>query len=86
MLGLIAASYISDISLVVVGTPSDFVMQGFYRGKKERMKEWPADNQSTVSYQGQAIPYQSFYLSAHDYWDTYQNGCKEHNEIYFLKE
>lgn len=81
MTALIAGSYISEISLVVAFTPCDFVMQGFYQGKKEGMKEWPAENQAVVSWKGNTLPYQPFYMSEHEYWDTFNNDRKKYKEM-----
>ena len=41
MLALIVASYCEDISLTLAFSPSDFVMEGFYQGKKDGAREWP---------------------------------------------
>ena len=83
MLALIAASYISSLSLVLAYSPSDFVMQGFYRGKKNgHIPEWPATGQSTVSYQGKPIPYSPFNLDDEAYYNvTFGKSTKEAGEI-----
>ena len=49
MLALVAASYYPDISLTVAVSPSDFIMEGFYRDGKDGMTERPGDNESSVS-------------------------------------
>ena len=56
MLALIAASYFSDITLTLALTPSDFVMEGFYRDGLDGVKERPGDHESTVSYHGEPLP------------------------------
>ncbi len=38
MFALIAASYYPEITLTIAMTPSDFVMEGFYQGKRDGMK------------------------------------------------
>lgn len=81
MVSLVAASYIPDISLVIAGTPCDFVMQGFYKGKKNGMKEWPAESQAAVSYRGESLQYQPYYLDEYEYWTTLQLASKKYKEI-----
>lgn len=85
MLSLIAASYIPNISLVLAYAPSDFVMQGFYRGDNNGISEWPAEEQSTVSWRGKPVPYAPFNLDNKAYYDvTFGKSTKEHGEIYSL--
>ena len=54
MLSLIAASYFNDLTLTIAISPSDFVMEGFYQTKKG---EFPGNNESTVSYKGEDLPF-----------------------------
>ena len=69
MLALIAASYYpEDISLTAAFSPSDFVMEGFYRDGKDGMRERPADNESTVSWQGKPLPYLPYAYRHPEYW------------------
>lgn len=85
MLALIAASLIPDISLVLAFTPADFVMQGFYQGKKDGMREWPAEGQSTVSWRGKPLPYQPFYLNEKEYWEIFSGDSKKFRELNSLR-
>ena len=57
MLSLVAASYYPKITLTMAMSPSDFIMEGFYRGKKDGYTEWPGNNESTLSWQGEPLPY-----------------------------
>ena len=41
MYALIAASYYPEITLTIAMTPADFVMEGFYQGKRDGQTEWP---------------------------------------------
>jgi hypothetical protein len=68
MLALVAASYYPDITLTIAMTPSDFVMEGFYRDGKDGMEERPGDNESTVSWQGQPLPYLPYAYRHPEYW------------------
>ena len=74
MLALIAASYYPDITLTIAMSPSDFVMEGFYRDGKDGMTERPGDHESTVSWQGKPIPYLPFAYRHPEYW---QKLCEE---------
>ena len=60
MFSLIAASYYHEITLTMALTPSDFVMEGFYRGKRDGYAEWPGEGESTASWQGEPLPYLPF--------------------------
>ena len=69
MLALVVASRYPDISLTLAMTPSDFVMEGYYKGKRDGAKEWPGEGESTVSYQGQPLPYLPYAYRHPDYWN-----------------
>ena len=43
MYALIAASYYPEITLTIAMTPADFVMEGFYQGKRDGQTEWPGE-------------------------------------------
>lgn len=57
MFALIAASYYPELTLTIAMTPADFVMEGFYQGKRDGMTEWPGEGESTASWQGKPLPY-----------------------------
>lgn len=76
MLALIAASYYPDITLTIAMSPSDFVMEGFYRDGKDGMTERPGDNESTVSWQGKPLPYLPFAYRHPEYWLKIQEESK----------
>ena len=52
MYALIAASYYPEITLTIAMTPADFVMEGFYQGKRDGQTEWPGEGESSASWQG----------------------------------
>ena len=52
MLALVAASYFPQITLTIALTPSDFVWQGFMRGKRDGCEEWPVPGESIVLFRG----------------------------------
>ena len=69
MHSLVAASYYpEDISLTAAFSPSDFVMEGFIRDGKDGVTERPADNESTVSWQGKPLPYLPYAYRHPEYW------------------
>ncbi len=68
MLALIAASYYPELSLTVAISPSDFVMEGFYRDGKDGMEERPGDGESTVTWQGEPLPYLPYAYRHPEYW------------------
>ena len=76
MLALIAASYYPDITLTIAMSPSDFVMEGFYRDGKDGMMERPGDNESTVSWQGKPLPYLPFAYRHPEYWQKIMEESK----------
>lgn len=81
MLALIAASYYPEITLTLALSPSDFVMEGFYRDGKDGMKERPGDNESTVSWQGKPLPYLPFAYRHPEYWQKIEEEAKEGGDM-----
>lgn len=82
MLALVAASYFDDISLTIAVSPSDFIMEGFYRDGKDGMSERPGDDESSVSYQGKDLPYLPYAYRHPEYWKMIKKESKEtHNMI-----
>lgn len=57
MLALVAASYFPEITLTIAISPSDFVMEGFYRDGLDGATERPGDGESSVSWRGEPLPY-----------------------------
>ena len=57
MVSLVAASYYPEITLTIALSPSDFIMEGFYRGKRDGFNEWPGENESSLSWQGKQLPF-----------------------------
>ena len=76
MFSLIAASYYPEITMTITMSPSDFVMEGFYRDGKDGMKERPGDNESTVSWQGEPLPYLPFAYRHPEYWQKLEEEAK----------
>ncbi|MBR6969853.1 MAG: acyl-CoA thioester hydrolase [Firmicutes bacterium] len=76
MLALVASSYYSEISLTVAVSPPDFVMEGFYQDGKDGMRERPSNNESSVSWQGQPLPYLPYAYRHPEYWKKIMEEAK----------
>ena len=86
MLALIVASYYNDIELTMAFSPSDFVMEGFYQGKKDGAKEWPGNMESTVSYKGKPLPYLPFAYRHPEYWQKIREESKKGKNMIASRE
>ena len=76
MLALLAASYYPQISLTIAISPSDFVMEGFYRDGKDGMRERPGDGESSVSWEGKPLPYLPYAYRHPEYWLKIKEASK----------
>lgn len=76
MLALVAASYYPELSLTIAFSPSDFIMEGFYQDGKDGMHERPGDQESTVSWRGEPLPYLPFAYRHPEYWQKIQEESK----------
>ena len=76
MLALVAASYYPDITLTVAVSPSDFVMEGFYRDGRDGATERPGDNESSVSWEGKPLPYLPYAYRHPEYWQKIKEESK----------
>ena len=81
MLALVAASYYPDITLTIAMSPSDFVMEGFYQDGKDGMRERPGDNESTVTWKGEPLPYLPYAYRHPEYWQKIQEETKEGRDM-----
>ena len=81
-MALIGASYCPDISMTVAITPSDFMMEGYYRDLKDGAKERPGHQQSIVNHQGHSLPYLPYAYRHPEYWQKLQEEShRTHNLI-----
>ena len=76
MMALLAASYYPDLSLTIAISPPDFVMEGFYQDGKDGMRERPGDNESTVTWKGNPLPYLPYAYRHPEYWKKIQEESK----------
>jgi pimeloyl-ACP methyl ester carboxylesterase len=81
MLALVAASYYPDITLTIAMSPSDFIMEGFYRDDKDGMRERPGDGESSCSWNGEPLPYLPFAYRHPEYWQMIEKESKEGRDM-----
>lgn len=74
---LAAASYISDITLTIAVTPSDFMWEGVIREKKDGCSERPAEGTALLSYKGEALPYMPFVYRHPEYWNSIKKESED---------
>lgn len=77
MLALTAASFYPEITLTIAMSPSDFVMEGFYRDGKDGAVERPGDGESSVSWQGKPLPYLPYAYRHPEYWQKLQEEARK---------
>ena len=77
MIALVAASYFKDISLTLAFSPADFIMEGFYQDGLDGAHERPGDNESSVSYRGEPLPYLPYAYRHPVYWQMIKKESKE---------
>ena len=82
MLALIAASYFPEFTLTIAMTPSDFVMEGFYRDGKDGAEERPGDGESSVSCKGVDLPYLPYAWRHPQYWQRIVEDGKKGGDRY----
>lgn len=81
MLALVAASYFPEITLTIAVSPSDFIMEGFYRDGLDGVRERPGDNESSVSYRGEQLPFLPFAYRHPLYWQMIKKESKEGGDM-----
>lgn len=86
MLALVAASCFSDITLTIAFSPSDFVMEGFYQDGLDGARERPGNNESSVSYKGEPLPYLPYAYRHPVYWQMIQKESREGGDFIASKK
>ncbi len=76
MMALLAASYYPDITLTIAVSPPDFVMEGFYQDGKDGAHERPGDDESSVTWQGEPLPYLPYAYRHPEYWQQIKAASK----------
>lgn len=86
MLALVAASYYPDITLTIAMSPSDFIMEGFYRDDRDGMRERPGDGESSVSWNGEPLPYLPYAYRHPEYWKKIEQEGKAGKDLIASRE
>ena len=81
MMALVAASYFPDITLTIAISPPDFIMEGFYQDGKDGAHERPGDNESSISYCGEPLPYLPYAYRHPEYWQKIKKESKERGDM-----
>ena len=81
MAALAAASFIPDITLTIALSPSDFIMEGFYRDGLDGARERPGNNESTLSYRGKSLPYLPYAYRHPEYWQKLSEEAKRRGDM-----
>ena len=81
MFSLVAASYYPEITLTIAMSASDFVMEGFHRGKRDGYVEWPGEGESTLSWQGKPLPYLPYAYRHPEYGRRIKAEAKEGGDM-----
>ncbi len=81
MAALAAASFIPDITLTVALSPSDFIMEGFYRDGLDGARERPGNNESTLSYRGKSLPFLPYAYRHPEYWQKFSEEAKRRGDM-----
>ena len=76
MMALLAASYYPEFTLTVAISPPDFVMEGFYRDKKDGAAERPGNFESSVTWQGKELPFLPYAYRHPEYWQKLKAEAK----------
>lgn len=77
MMALVAASFFQDITLTIAISPPDFIMEGFYQDGKDGAHERPGDNESSISWHGEPLPYLPYAYRHPEYWQRVKEESKE---------
>lgn len=81
MVALVAASICPEISLTIAVSPPDFIMEGFYQDGKDGAKERPGNNESSLTYRGQPLPYLPYAYRHPLYWEMIRKESKEGGDV-----
>jgi len=86
MYALLAASYYPEITLTIAMTPADFVMEGFYQGKRDGQTEWPGDGESSASWEGNPLPYLPYAYRHPEYGKKMKEEAKKGGDLIASRE
>lgn len=86
MIALTAASYFDEITLTMVLSPSDFVMEGYYQDKKDGADERPGDYESSLTYEGKPLPFLPYAYRHPEYWQKHVEETKRRGDLTAAKD
>ena len=86
MYALLAASYYPESTLTIAMTPADFVMEGFYQGKRDGQTEWPGDGESSASWEGKPLPYLPYAYRHPEYGKKMKEEAKKGGDLIASRE
>ena len=86
MYALLAASYYPENTLTIAMTPADFVMEGFYQGKRDGQTEWPGDGESSASWEGKPLPYLPYAYRHPEYGKKMKEEAKKGGDLIASRE
>ena len=81
MMALVAASWFPDITLTIAISPPDFIMEGFYQDGKDGAHERPGDKESSISWQGEPLPYLPYAYRHPEYWQKIKEESKSRGDM-----
>ena len=81
MMALVAASWFPDITLTIAISPPDFVMEGFYQDGKDGAHERPGENESSISWRGEPLPYLPYAYRHPEYWQKIKEESKARGDM-----
>lgn len=81
MIALTAASYFQEITLTIVLSPSDFVMEGYYQDKLDGAGERPGEFESSLSYRGKQLPFLPYAYRHPEYWQKQLEESKRRGDM-----
>ena len=81
MAALAAASLIPDLTLTIALSPSDFIMEGFYRDGLDGARERPGNGESSLSYHGKGLTYLPYAYRHPEYWQKIEEETKRKGQM-----
>lgn len=81
MIALTAASCFPDITLTIVLTPSDFVLEGYYQDHLDGAGERPGDFESALTYHGKPLPFLPYAYRHPQYWEKHVEESKRRGAL-----
>lgn len=86
MIALTAASYFEKITLTMVLSPPDFVMEGYYQDKIDGTDERPGDFESSLTYRGKQLPFLPYAYRHPEYWQKQREEAKRRGDLIAAKD